>query len=458
VNLNHPTVLIAFLTTTTLFCACGTVSEEAAVDVAIQGLSETKTIATCSEQVLSAVSENSSDTSAEFTWNITAPEGASFDFQPRKTELSFVARTVGEYLISASDCTATPTANVDCTTTEFAVTVVVGTDKNNNGIGDQCESVTCTPACDGRTCGLDPICNKSCGTCVDGQSCDEAVGVCKAVCIPACDGRTCGLDPICNTSCGTCSDGNSCNDQGQCEAVEQPGRVVTIVMALTDPRLTFTDPHFNQRGRLIEQSVQWVSPVDDPKVLLVLDDICADWSGEAQAIRAAMKRHGISVTFLKEPAQGLTAQHLTGYDVVWFSNPALPVDDPQTIATLTAFTRQGGGLVLQGDDITQPSGLEPLTRLHNISSGKYYCGQYIDDDRGNSYKVTVERTNHPVTAELLGNAYYYGDDIDTSTLIPDAKATVLAWATAAGGCHHFNRHNPPKCEKQPVIVAYDMSN
>jgi hypothetical protein len=229
-------------------------------------------------------------------------------------------------------------------------------------------------------------------------------------------------------------------------------------MALTDMRLTFTDPHFNQRARLIEQSVRWVSPVEAPKVLVVLDDNCADWAREPQMIRSMLKWRGISATYIKEPAQGLTAEQLKGYDVVWLSNPALPVDDMQTIAVLTAFARSGGGLVLQGDDITQPSEMEPLTRLHNVSTGKHYCGLYIDDDRGASYKVSVERVNHPVTAELRGNSYYYGDDIDTSTLIPDSKATVLAWATAAGGCHSSYGRHSPKCEKQPVIVAYDMND
>lgn len=457
-NQNHP-ITFVFLAATTLFCGCSNVSDEGEAKLAIQGLTETRTIDACSEQLLRAVNEASTESSsAEFSWNVTAPENASFDFQPNGTQLRFIARTPGEYLITASDCQSTQTADVDCTSNEFGISVVVGADLDNNGVGDLCEAVTCTPACDGRTCGLDPVCNASCGTCGDGQSCDEAAGVCKAACVPACDGRTCGLDPVCNTSCGTCGDGESCSEQGECQIAELPGRVVTIVMALSDRRLAFTDPHFNQRARLIEQSVRWVSPVDEPKVLVVLDDSCSDWSREAKLIRSMLKWRGISATDIKEPTQGLTTEQLKGYDVVWFSNPALPVDDKQTISVLTAFARNGGGLVLQGDDITQPSEMEPLTRLHNVSTGKKYCGLYIDDDRGSSYKVSIERVGHPVTAELRGNSYYYGDDIDTSKLIPDAKATVLAWATAAGGCHSFYGRYPSKCEKQPVIVAYDMND
>src|SRR5262249_41962032 len=31
----------------------------------------------------------------------------------------------------------------------------------------------CTPDCTGRTCGLDPVCGTSCGTCGSGQTCDQ---------------------------------------------------------------------------------------------------------------------------------------------------------------------------------------------------------------------------------------------------------------------------------------------
>lgn len=466
-------------------CSAGEGSE--LVGLSIAGLTESKTFAACSEQVLRV--ENELADEYAYTWNVNAPAEASFSSKPSGNELHFTARTPGEYTISVTECPSADEEN-GCVVNEFAVTVVSGPDLNANGVSDACESNDCTPACDGRSCGLDPICGKSCGTCGssqvcdeqagvcqaacvpacdgrscgldpicgtscgscgDGRTCDEAAGQCKSQCVPACEGRTCGLDPVCNTSCGSCDEGSTCNAQGTCEAAELPGRVVTIVMALTDSRLSLTDPFFKQRARLIENSVLWVTPVENPKVLVVLDDSCSDWSKEAKLIRTTLAKKGISAAFINEPAHGVKPEHLVGYDVVWFSNPALPVDDERTIDTLKAFAQRGGGLVLQGDDITQTASLQSLTRLRNTGNGKYYCGTYIDDDRGASYKVRIERQEHPITANLSGNTYFYGDDIDSSTLIADANATVLAWTQP--GCHGRRTF----CEKQPVIVAYELT-
>jgi hypothetical protein len=72
----------------------------------------------------------------------------------------------------------------------------------------------CTADCAGRVCGGDG-CGGSCGTCSDGQTCDD--GVCHRAdgsCAPSCTGRACGSDG-CGGSCGTCSHGQSCTD-GAC--------------------------------------------------------------------------------------------------------------------------------------------------------------------------------------------------------------------------------------------------
>lgn len=483
----------AALVLSTLIIGCSAAPIEEPSGLSVYGLTETRTFAACSEQILD-VASSSGMSSSVFTWNVTAPSDASYSATPNEAELHFAARTPGEYLIAVTECSSDSTSSSDCAVTEFAVTVVVGQDTNVNGIGDACETTDCVPACDGRTCGLDPVCltscgtcgtgqtcdvasgqcqaecvpacegrscgldpvcGKSCGSCGAGQSCDETVGQCEAACVPACEGRTCGLDPVCHTSCGTCSDGSTCNAQGTCETTADAGRVVTIVMALSDRRLGFTDPHLRQRSKLIEQSVRWVSPVKNPKVLLVLDDVTSDWSHEAQMIRAALARRAIAVTLTNEPSNGLRADQVVGYDVVWFTNPALPIDDALTATTLTSFVRHGGGLILQGDDITQSKALEPLTRLSNVSTGKDYCGLHIDDDRGPSYSVTIERSNHPVIAGLRGNTYYYGDDIDSANFLPTTGAEVLSWAQA-GTCRHGSKRQA-KCPKEPVVVAYDLS-
>lgn len=81
---------------------------------------------------------------------------------------------------------------------------------------------------------------------------------------PLAKGAPVDWTPLCHASCGSCGDGTSCNADGKCEADALPGRVVANVMALTDKRLALTAPHFNQRSKLIEQTVQCVSPTETP--------------------------------------------------------------------------------------------------------------------------------------------------------------------------------------------------
>ncbi len=74
----------------------------------------------------------------------------------------------------------------------------------------------CEPDCSGRSCGPDPLCGSSCGSCTGDDSCDAA-GQCAApACEPDCSGRSCGADPVCGSSCGSCGNGELCGDDGQC--------------------------------------------------------------------------------------------------------------------------------------------------------------------------------------------------------------------------------------------------
>lgn len=82
-------------------------------------------------------------------------------------------------------------------------------------------------------------------------------------------------------------------------------------------------------------------------------------------------------------------------------------------------------------------------------------GQYIDDDRGASYKVIVERVKHLVTVGLLGNTYYYGDDIDSSTLIPDHQIHRSCLGAGWGLC--TRRTSTIEVLEATVIVAYDLN-
>jgi hypothetical protein len=80
----------------------------------------------------------------------------------------------------------------------------------------QCVPATCVPSCTGRSCGPDG-CGGTCGTCPSGNGCD-AFGRCAATsCTPTCSGRTCGSDG-CGGTCGTCGVGQNCNTAGQCTA------------------------------------------------------------------------------------------------------------------------------------------------------------------------------------------------------------------------------------------------
>lgn len=86
---------------------------------------------------------------------------------------------------------------------------------NANG---QCVSEACVPICSGRECGLDPVCGESCGTCTGGKTC-SATGQCVSeACVPICGSRECGPDPVCGELCGTCSGDSTCNSSGQCVA------------------------------------------------------------------------------------------------------------------------------------------------------------------------------------------------------------------------------------------------
>lgn len=93
-----------------------------------------------------------------------------------------------------------------------ACTGMAATCGNNQREGDEvCDGADLN----GATCGSLGLgegtlaCNSSCG--------GYETGGCSSGCTPMCDGRACGPDPVCGTSCGTCQEG-MCNAQGQCES------------------------------------------------------------------------------------------------------------------------------------------------------------------------------------------------------------------------------------------------
>lgn len=87
-----------------------------------------------------------------------------------------------------------------------------------------CPGETCAtdPPCADRECGNS--CGVVCGSCAEGEFCDDFTGTCAAC---SCDGKNCG-DDGCGTSCGTCSDGQVCDRDTQVCRADACGAVTSV--------------------------------------------------------------------------------------------------------------------------------------------------------------------------------------------------------------------------------------
>jgi hypothetical protein len=228
---------------------------------------------------------------------------------------------------------------------------------------------------------------------------------------------------------------------------EQPtqGRIATILLTMGDPG--FPDDFASTIAR---QAVEWTSPRLRPNVLVVLDD---NHNGEDLADHDLVEWllddiDTLDVAFLDEPGDGLTLADLQGYDVVWFANPGYPVDDADTATALQDFVALGGGLVLQGDDMTRARGgafeMSPLTGLDHVDNGTRACGRQIDNRRHETYTVTITDADHALTRGLTGQSFTYGNDIDDSD-IANPEVEILATAVPT---------NDPDCPSRPVIIGW----
>jgi hypothetical protein len=226
-----------------------------------------------------------------------------------------------------------------------------------------------------------------------------------------------------------------------CPAPDPTGRSATVL-------LTLTNPHLPAAGveQFVDNTVSWVSPVAQPSVLVVLDDDHhGEFAGDADAIAAMLTTRGYSVTRLDEVDPGLTEADLAGYDVVWFSNPGYPPDDLASISALAAFNASGGGLVLQGDDMTRAAGnafsMEALTGLQFVDNGVVSCDTPTNDNLGERFSLF--RTGHPVFDQVGPADWLYGDDIDDNVHV---RGTVVAEA---------GLELDPACALRPAIVLHD---
>jgi hypothetical protein len=225
------------------------------------------------------------------------------------------------------------------------------------------------------------------------------------------------------------------------------GRSAVIMLTLNDnPGLPMA-----YARTLIGNTVLWATkPIEaSPAALVVLDDNHrGEDSRDGEFVHAQLEALEISADFMLEPSGGLTTQLLEPYDLVWLVNPSYEVDDDGTHTTLLRYRKNGGAVVLQGNDIARfrgnPRFMEPLTYLSWQGNGTIACGALIDDSVADTY--TVEMTElHPILTGLRGVSFEYGNDID-STLPLGRGEQVLAWAS----------HETADCAVRiPVVVALD---
>lgn len=227
---------------------------------------------------------------------------------------------------------------------------------------------------------------------------------------------------------------------------------LTDKVAVTTILLALGDEHNNQlvvsgaSSQLIAESViRYTSPKKNPKILLVKDyNTAGEDPEDTTYIHQLLNRY--DVTYLEEPAGGIQASDLQGYDLVWWNNPGHPMNSQASRDALINFA---GAVVMQGDDLTNGNGfsLEPLTGLQPIDNGtSVTCGAdsfHIDNNTGEQYVVTLDPMKIP-GANASTIQFHYGNDIDNSSVAKNGLE-VLAMAKAS----------PSQCtEERPAIVRY----
>ncbi|HVK60379.1 MAG TPA: hypothetical protein VM432_02465 [Bdellovibrionales bacterium] len=222
--------------------------------------------------------------------------------------------------------------------------------------------------------------------------------------------------------------------------------VTTILMALGDA----ADDQLVVNGAsaqfIAESVVRYTSHKTNPKILVVVDHSTHDEDPEdtQYVIDVLLKRY--DVTFLQEDATGLTPELLAGFDIVWFNNPGHPMSSQATRDALLGFA---GGIVLQGDDLSQGAGfsMESLTGLKAINNGNVVVcngNSYTHDNNGGSkFSVSLNAQKIP-GANASQLSFEYGNDIDLTEVV---RSDLEVLATAVGG-------GPDCTEERPAIVRY----
>ena len=183
---------------------------------------------------------------------------------------------------------------------------------------------------------------------------------------------------------------------------------------------------------LIERTVWAVRPYASPATVLVVRDN-GDHGGDDDtlALQEYMADVGHEVDLLNEPAGGLSADDLAGYQVVVFSSLESAIDDVASVEALLEFSGAGFGVVLHGQDIAQDvtsAPLESLTRLRFVDDGR---SDDDEDDDEDGHEVVMAPSS-TFTADLPEMRFGYFGDIDT-TEVAGAGAEVVAVAVENEG-------------------------
>jgi len=129
-----------------------------------------KFIETCQELEVTVTVADPDPSRLTYHFTVEAPGGQTPTVEQQGATLRFSSELPGDFQALVEICPPPPASGPDCARLAFPIHVVPGADADHDGTADLCEE-TCVPACGTLTCGPDPVCGASCGTCPVGQIC-----------------------------------------------------------------------------------------------------------------------------------------------------------------------------------------------------------------------------------------------------------------------------------------------
>jgi hypothetical protein len=225
------------------------------------------------------------------------------------------------------------------------------------------------------------------------------------------------------------------------ECIEQPAAFIGTTLGADlksrndDTPNTSRGMNKGQATKLAGNAIEWVNPNKlgdkNPPILLVRDTSTTEDEHEDNYIERRLKDAGYTnVVRIDEPAGGLRRGHTVGFKIIWFVNPGFPIDDERSYDTLLRFRKQGGGVIISGDDANQSSELTTPRTMSKFSFLKYLsnngtsaCGMPTDNNTGKNYLVKLI-PNTPLTKGMSDLDFPYGNDIDRNRALD--KGEIVA--------------------------------